>query len=1031
MEHVVNQGGSSSYRTVKERALLKQRDAERDQELADHVKDKDARDKSLMGEIKKRDAERDQELAGYVKDKDARDRQIAQEARQREEQLAEAVKRRSKLSEPVKATLADKFVGQATTALPELGEAFVVGIEKMLGSSPQIANHIQNLFSGKATLKFDSQVESACFDAQENQVIMPGNQAKAGDPADMVDAFLFESCNVERAADYVELHNGFMNNLDTEPKSFADYGAAKAKIECEATTKQVHLLFDLFDKGGDLALAGKRNLLQTGGLVMAHMASMKQGSLPVTPELLQEFEGFRKQCEALDLAKGETVKPGGKKQHDEKVQELSKKLDASAAVLLDKHKDFLRQGLPLIGTDKDLGQAVLENFMESRHNVNKAETDKGYLCTKDMYAFEQMESLKVQDLTKLAKTALLNAAPRKQTNKEDEWQSIENNWPAIEDWMDKALRQFELNDEEIHARQKVLLDVIEKVEKDFPETKGKFGEAFGFTADMKKVAEARFKLMVEKNPETWENRKDLCPPPTKGWSGKAPIPLNQVNKAIAEADFKPGSWQHQDRDALRKITGSSDGKVAFKAVSNSEAGVNTSFKIKSAAENSPTVALFKPRSAFAGGEKEAQCFKKPGAKEAREVACSAWNEFCGGLGDYPVTVPAEFDGQQGSLMAWRGVGTKEFSDFTPDSIETMLTGQYNQYDQLCKYLKDEAKDGIGQLEGSDGNKFRVSLDGRDGTKKIEDLKNECEKSVKEKTAQKQALVATIADNDAQDLMALHVATLQMDAENSNNVMFTMQDGKMKPFAIDGGLSAPEKVAQADLKAPLWLTWPQADKKWTDEQKKKLNEIDVEAARKKLNEHMGKSPVGALEDESVLRMMASTKCLILAANEGLTPKLTWTFIQGIEQDVFEAKKEAPQGNDKEFLAAFTRIAGERLKKVASGKGFAAGSEKNQTIEREVDRLKRVEQEARQAAQLDKPSGILLKLGEIAKGRGLEGVEGVVAEVRDLLESASEVRDQTLAKLEKAIEESGNGPVHERLAKKPMRDMLASLRKALAG
>jgi len=276
-----------------------------------------------------------------------------------------------------------------------------------------------------------------------------------------------------------------------------------------------------------------------------------------------------------------------------------------------------------------------------------------------------------------------------------------------------------------------------------------------------------------------------------------------------------------------------------------------------------------------------------------------------------------------------------------------------------------------------------------------------------------------------------VATLQMDAENSNNVMFTMQDGKMKPFAIDGGLSAPEKVAQADLKAPLWLTWPQADKKWTDEQKKKLNEIDVEAARKKLNEHMGKSPVGALEDESVLRMMASTKCLILAANEGLTPKLTWTFIQGIEQDVFEAKKEAPQGNDKEFLAAFTRIAGERLKKVASGKGFAAGSEKNQTIEREVDRLKRVEQEARQAAQLDKPSGILLKLGEIAKGRGLEGVEGVVAEVRDLLESASEVRDQTLAKLEKAIEESGNGPVHERLAKKPMRDMLASLRKALAG
>jgi hypothetical protein len=648
-----------------------------------------------------------------------------------------------------------------------------------------------------------------------------------------------------------------------------------------------------------------------------------------------------------------------------------------------------------------------------------------------MYAFEQMEALKVQDLTKLAKTALLNVAPKKKADKEDEWQSIENNWPAIEDWMDKTLRQFELNDEEIHARQKVLLDVIEKVENDFPEVKGKFGAAFGFTEDMKKVALARFKLMVDSDKDTWALRKDLCPPPTKGWCGKAPIPLKQVNTAFAEADFMPDSWQHQDRDALQKITGASDGKVNFKAVSNSEAGVNTSFKIKGAADKSPTVALFKPRSAFAGGEKEAQCFKKPGAKEAREVACSAWNEFCGGLGDYPVTVPAEFDGQQGSLMAWRGVGTKEFSDFTPDSIETMLTGQYNQYDDLCKHLAEKAEGGIGQLEGSDGKKVRVSLDGRDGTKKLEDLKNECEQSVKQKTEQKNALVKTIDKNDAQDLMALHVATLQMDAENSNNVMFTMHEGKMKPFAIDGGLSAPDKVAQSDLKAPLWLTWPQANEEWTPEQRDKFNAIDIVGAKEKLTKHMSGSPVGALEEESMRRMMASTKCMVLAANARLTPKLTWTFIQGIEPDIFKANKKVQSEDDRAFLAEFAEIAGRRLKKIASGKGFAAGSEANQTIEREVDRLKRIEEESRKAANLDQPAGILVKLVELAKGRGLEGVEAAAVQAQRKFESDGVMPKQALEDLQTAIEQSGSGPAHEKLSKKPLLELLNKLKTALTG
>src|SRR5205085_3940146 len=173
----------------------------------------------------------------------------------------------------------------------------------------------------------------------------------------------------------------------------------------------------------------------------------------------QNLEEFKKELEQLDKEKAEAdnLTPVERREKNMELAKKSAELDEQAAALLNKHKEFLEKGLPLIDTNDALGKAALKNFMESRHNVNKGETDKGYLCTKDMYAFEHMESVKVQDLTKIIKTALGvrdNKTLPDEEEKENDWESIENNWEALEDWMDKTLRQFELDDGEggeIHA----------------------------------------------------------------------------------------------------------------------------------------------------------------------------------------------------------------------------------------------------------------------------------------------------------------------------------------------------------------------------------------------------------------------------------------------------------------------------------------------------------------------------------------------------------------------------------------------------
>lgn len=974
-----------------------ERGARRDRETTAAIKDGALREAEAMREALERQAVRQKELADHAADQEARERRERHEHRQREEAKLASV--------PYLGTMDEKLFKTALHQLPDQGQAFADGLDRMVQTSPKIAVHLGKLFSGKAALKFDPDTPSACFDAKNNEVIMPG-KGKAADVPDMVDAFLFESCNVERAADYAALHDAFVEGLGTKPMSFADYGAAKARIECEATTRQVNLLFDLYDSGGELALAGKRNLLSTGEVVLRHQHAQGGAAAAALEVPLKQLAQFKLQCQALDALKARAAVKGAPPEMRDQVAALTAKVDAIATALLAAQRELLRGGLALTDTNPDAAGAVLDHFVASRHNVNKGERDKGFLCTRDMYAFEQMEALKPQDLTKMARTVLLSSAPKASDEPKEAWESIENNWPAIEKWMDDMLRQYELNDEETFARQKVLLDVIAKIETDFPELGDRIAAAFGFTEDMKKVAQARFDDMVGDHKAKWDERKDLVQPPTKGWCGKAPVPLKEVKTCPPTFEAGPGHPRQRDVAALATIGSAVDGAARFRAVANGDAGVNSSFKVKAAVEEAPTVALFKPRSAFAGSEKVAQCFKKPGAKEAREVACSAWNEMCGGLGDYPVTVPAEFDGQKGSLMAWRGGGTQEFSDFTPDPIELELTGQYSRYDEIRAYLE---KEGVGAMKRPDGSEIRVSLDGREGTRRLDELRAECEASVLAKQKERDRLVESIDDNDAQNLMALHVATLQLDAENSNNVMFTKQDGRMKPFAIDGGLSAPEKVVQSDLKAPLWLTWPQASKGWTPEQQEKFKAIDIPAVAKTLREQMAASPVGSLEEDSVLRMMASTQSLVIAAQVGLPPRLTWTFIQGMEQDVVAAQRSGPK-DDAEFLERFAALATPRAKLVGKEEKPVGGSEKNQTIGREIDRLKRAEEEARQASKLNTTAGARAKLVEVITGHGIEALEELMPGLGDLENASAGDRAKVLKRLREVTAEQLNKPFH---------------------
>jgi hypothetical protein len=372
-----------------------------------------------------------------------------------------------------------------------------------------------------------------------------------------------------------------------------------------------------------------------------------------------------------------------------------------------------------------------------------------------------------------------------------------------------------------------------------------------------------------------------------------------------------------------------------------------------------TVGLFKP----IGEEdapKSAAALKKPGACQVREVATSAWNEICG-IGDYPLTIPLKAETtegpQEGSVMAWR-TGAKELADVYVTESEGILK---ESAPQIKAALENP---GVMDIDIKPKS-FKVSLDGRPGTKKLSDLHDEINIKPRKSPPERQFLeqydallkqltdltngimevqlngkpvkvslaggpapdgsttskldelvakidakpeeakrrIAEIDDDDAQELMALHVATLQLDARNAANVMFTeTEDGRIKPFAIDGGLSLPDKIYPSDAIYPVWAeeNWPQADKPWTDKQKAKFSQVDVKAKAEEFSKYMADNKLASgLEPAAFNRMLASTQMMKIAAEEGLTPRETWSILQvRLDGEVSATEKEP------DFLDKFT-------------------------------------------------------------------------------------------------------------------------------
>jgi hypothetical protein len=300
--------------------------------------------------------------------------------------------------------------------------------------------------------------------------------------------------------------------------SFKEFGDRKAEEEGKATTKQAQLLFDLLDHGGELATAAKRNLITAGGFVLEHAA---KGKVPrsgsggvatgeaststaanhsVNPADLKELQELR-----AELLKSRTEKPSGNEEADKK---RAKSLEDKMDQFLKKHMDVLRDGLPRIDTDPDLGKAVLDNFKATRHNVIKGDpTDSRNLKTAELYAFDQMRAP-----TNLGK--IIGAAAKDYAK--------EPFFADVVKWMEKSQHELSLiidKDDEKKgldtdvARHKVVLDAIELLKAEYPSLGDTLKDTFGFSPDMEELAKARFQKLKESKSEKFQKVVDENPRP--------------------------------------------------------------------------------------------------------------------------------------------------------------------------------------------------------------------------------------------------------------------------------------------------------------------------------------------------------------------------------------------------------------------------------------------------------------------------------------------------------------------------------------
>ncbi len=388
-------------------------------------------------------------------------------------------------------------------------------------------------------------------------------------------------------------------------------------------------------------------------------------------------------------------------------------------------------------------------------------------------------------------------------------------------------------------------------------------------------------------------------PPSPPAVGRA-ASRGRDNDVLAQLGFSPST-------AAPLLIDATAGPASV--VANDAAGAFPSYKVKVPVGGaSKTVGLFKPVPAEAeGAVKEAPCFKQPGACEAREVLSSAWNDACGGLGDYPTTVPASVTlpagPQTGSVMAWRD-GAQEFSSFVALAPwkEAMLESENDIADALRTQpsieLNLDTKRTLNQRE-------------------FEDLIASIKEEKRALPAKKANALGKISDDDAQSLMGFHIGTLQLDVENASNIMFQdAPDGGVHLMAIDGGLSAPDKVVPNDLNPPCWLDWPQSNKPWTGEQKAKFAAMPPsdEIART-VSEKLG--PLSDKVNPAAMhRTMVATEILRWMSKLDATPKQTFLFTKNYcEILAFSAEQAIKKDPTKAFPETLAVVAQVKFRELA--------------------------------------------------------------------------------------------------------------------
>lgn len=403
---------------------------------------------------------------------------------------------------------------------PPVAREVLGNLERMMASCPPVERHLAQVLSeGDAKIVFSDRAKDAMYSSSGNPItkvpphviILPSNTKKS--PADLVDAFLFESCNAKNQARYNALTELRRERLDEDPISIIDYGIQKATIEADTTLDHVKLLVQVRDSGVEISYQGHRNLF-----AMLRTCLQHQG---------RDIENY----EAI-------------LNDEERIVEA-----------LDEHHEELHRLLMETETDAALRNALLLPTLNSPHKREAVEPwDTGQLSTQDLYAYELLETWTVPNVLKMM------------THGIDELLGAdEETIDAINDYIKDRLDLFEKGDPVVEGVDDVdgqqmrsrahdmrvgnIIKIIEDLKVLYPELDGHDFAAVALTPKMQEVAEARRANWMQEPPKGFkvdlQNKGMKCIEVLNG----------ALSSTISFAEKIPANLVKDTRPVLRDLAG--------------------------------------------------------------------------------------------------------------------------------------------------------------------------------------------------------------------------------------------------------------------------------------------------------------------------------------------------------------------------------------------------------------------------------------------------------------------------------------------